>query len=253
MLLSTARAPITEVPLLHDLRAEEIQPLPADRCVPAGRLPFDLGAEEVYCFTLTTAAALGTLQTTGTVGPDTGGGGARGDFDDSFAAAYDWMRWQMYRHLDGYTGGFPIWVWARTRRRDLVDNIKTTASLLPGSVLLTLRIPRRHLLLTDYMYWHDVLNGHPSCPLRCPRCGRPHCEEPQCLDLWFDPWSETWDARIPRGDGGERLPWWSWPPDLQSELFDSWESVRQTRPRWPVQGCVERLQANWVTGVNQPA
>lgn len=151
----------------------------------------------------------------------------------------------MHLHLADYGGDFPMWVWARTRRRDLVNTVKSAARHSPGSVLVTLRIPRARLLLTDYVRWHDVLNGIPSFPATCPNCGRPHCNGD-----WFDPWSDAWDARVPRSDEGDQLPWWSWPPSLQAELFRSWDMVREIGPRCQVQGGVETLPADWVTAAN---
>ena len=228
------------------LSGGEAGPLPADRCVPPGRLTFDLGGDEVPCYAVMTGEAFAVLKQTGRVNPNHALLAGDSGWEDPFAAAYDWMRWQMHLHLDGYDGGLPMWVWARTRRRDLVNTVRTTARNSPGSVLVTLQIPRRRLLLTDYLYWHDVLNGLPSLPLHCPNCGAAHCDEGDCLDTWLDPWLDAWDARVPRSDDGARLAWWSWPASLQAELFRSWDIVREIRPHWPVQGCVESLRAEWV-------
>ena len=219
--------------------------------MPAGRQPFDINAERVHAVTLMSAAAFVALRRTGSVAAMPEVVPLAGDLD-GFAAAYDWMRWQMALHVDGYTGGFPIWVWARIRRGDLVSNLKAQAAGGAGSVAVTLSIPRERLLLTDYLAWHDVLNGAPGLPERCPGCARRFCDDEGCLDGWYDAWSGAWAARIPHNAQDVRLAWWDWPVELRSELFDTWGAVRQIRPRWPVQGCVERIEAGWVSAVRQP-
>lgn len=49
-----------------------------------------------------------------------------------FAAASEWMRWQMAQHVSGYNGGFPVWLWVRLRRDDLVCNLRPRRHGLPG-------------------------------------------------------------------------------------------------------------------------
>ena len=196
-------------------------PLPAELCLPAGRQPFDIDAERVHAVTLLSAAAFEVLRRTGSVGPTPELVPVAGDLN-GFAAAYDWMRWQMALHVDGYMGGFPMWVWARIRRGDLVGNLKAQAAGGAWSVAVTLSIPRERLLLTDYLAWHDVLNGSPGLPERCLGCTRRFCDDEGCLDGWYDGWSEAWAARVPRDAQHVRLAWWDWPVELQSELFDTW-------------------------------
>lgn len=231
-------------------RLDAGEPVPADRCVPAGRQPFDLGADRLHVVTVVSAGAFAVLEETGTLAPVREVVPAAGDLD-AFAAAYDWMRWQMALHLEGYRGGFPLWVWARIRRTDLVSNLRAVATPSPGSVVVTCSVPREHLLLTDYLGWHDVPNGSPSLPATCPLCGTAFCDDPARLDRWHGGWHDAWDAPVPRGDQGHRRPWWEWPAELRSELFATWEVVRQVRRRWPVQGCVERLDAAWVSSVSR--
>lgn len=50
-------------------RADTV-PLPSDQCVPVGRLPFNLQADEVHCYTVMTGEAFAILKGTGSVGPD---------------------------------------------------------------------------------------------------------------------------------------------------------------------------------------
>ena len=226
------------------------EPVVAAQAVPAGRIPFDLSAEAVFCYTVISDQALRVLHRAGSVRPEPvklSGDQAR---DDSFAAAYDWMRWQMHRHIQGYAGGFPIWVWARTSRRDLVGTVNDMAAQSPGSALVTLRIPRDQLLLTDYLTWHDVLNGSPTVPIECVGCGTPNCDDASCFDRWFDDWYDRWTAQIPEDEAGAQLPWWCWPTDLQARLFESWEAILALQRGSLVQGCVEHLREEWVQALS---
>jgi hypothetical protein len=224
-------------------------PVAAAQAIPAGRLPFNLNADAVLSYTVINGPAGQVLQSTGSLRPQPLTDQHAQELGDAFVAAYDWMRWQMHRHILGYTGGFPLWVWARTTRRDLVSTAQDMARESPGSVLICLRIPRTQLLLTDYFTWHDVLNGSPAVPVDCVGCGTRHCDDAECWDRWFDGWFDGWGAQIPPADDGARLPWWCWPPDLQTRLFASWEAVHSLRRRFPVQGCVERIEYAWVQAI----
>jgi hypothetical protein len=226
------------------------EPVLAARAVPAGRIPFDLGASAVLCYTVVSDDAVDVLSRTGSVRPERVLFDGGDEFDDSFVAAYDWMRWQMHRHIHGYTGGFPIWVWARIGRRDLVSTVNEMAAQNAGSTLVELRIPREQLLLTDYLTWHDVLNGSPAIPVVCVGCGTLHCDDASCLDGWFDDWYDRWSTDVPRDEDGAKLPWWCWPPPMQARLFDGWDTIRSLRPGWTVQGCVERIRGEWVQAIH---
>jgi len=237
-------------PNFADLSLEWPEPVAAAQAIPAGRVPFNLRADAVLSYTVISGSAGQVLRSTGSLRPEPATAHGAQGLDDAFVAAYDWMRWQMHRHLPGYSGGFPIWVWARTTRRDLVSTAQDMARRSPGSVLITLRIPRDQLLLSDYFTWHDVLNGSPAVPVKCAGCGTRHCEDAECWDRWFDVWFDRWSAQIPLGDDNTQLPWWCWPPDLQARLFASWEAVHSLRTRFPVQGCVERIEYAWVQAVS---
>ena len=207
-----------------------------------GPAPVRPQRQALLCYTVISGEALRVLRSVGSVRPESVPIGGDQAIDDSFVAAYDWMRWQMHRHIQGYAGGFPIWVWARTSRRDLVSTVNDMAGQSPGSALVTLRIPRERLLLTNYLTWHDVLNGNPSIPIECVGCGTSHCANASCFDSWFDAWHHRWNAQMPQDADGAQLPWWCWPPPLQARLFDSWDGIRSLRPGSLVQGCVEHLR-----------
>ena len=203
----------------------------------------------MLCYTVISGDALEELGTAGSVRPvpvRSGGGQA---MDDSFAAAYDWMRWQMHRHIPDYAGGFPLWVWARTSRRDLVSTADDMAAQSPGSALVTLRIPREQLLIADYLTWHDVLMGSPPSPSNVSAAG-PGTVMTACYDRWFDDWYDRWNAQVPQDEVGAQLPWWCWPPHLQTRLFESWEAIRSLQRGSPVQGCVEHIREAWVLALS---
>lgn len=232
------------------LRAGPSRPL--DQCVPAGRQPFDVHADQVHAVTLLSAAAFRALTSSGSVGP------RRADLPSptdlpGFAAAYDWMRWQMASEVPDYGGGFPIWLWVRITRRDLIGTLRARRRTTHDTYVVTVWVPRVRLLMTDFMGWHDVLNGTPSLPVHCPVCDRRYCEAPACFDRWHDDWCDAWHARMPKNDRGDALPWWNWSVALREELFASWATVKDVRPHWPVQACVERLEARWVTSVRRAA
>ena len=239
--------PATE---LDTLRAGPSRSL--DECVPFGRQPFDIDADRVHAVTLLSGAAFQALTSSSSVGPRRADLPTGTDLPE-FAAAYDWMRWQMATKVSGYGGGFPIWLWVRITRRDLIGSLRASRRSAHDTHVVTVSVPRDRVLMTDYMAWHDVLNGMPGLPVRCPVCARRYCDAPECLDRWYDDWSDAWQARTPKDDRGGALPWWNWSVPLREELFASWATVKDVRPRWPVQGCVERLEARWVTSVRRSA
>lgn len=90
---------------------------------------YDLDAERLLLHTVQPVEALETLLTTGTLRPDPGLAEAE------FADAYDWIHRMMAARLP--TGGEgALWLWARTRRKHLVD----TCHRSRGQVLLTCRV-----------------------------------------------------------------------------------------------------------------
>jgi hypothetical protein len=122
----------------------------ADTAVLAGRLGCDLRADPLTLYTVISAEAWATLQRDGVL---TG----REDLaDPAFIEAYTWMRSAAARHGLGDT--WPVWLWAKTTRYELVNQVMHDARHQPGSVLITARIPRSRLLLSEFQAWHCVLN-----------------------------------------------------------------------------------------------
>lgn len=75
-----------------------------------------------------------------------------------FKVAYNWLVGQMDKRLgvvidEGY---YPIWVWSTYR------NLNDKGNFAPNQegVRLTLAIPNKLVLLSDFDAWHAVLNNH---------------------------------------------------------------------------------------------
>jgi hypothetical protein len=186
--LSAAHSASEQTPASCQVRRRARPRLPAARTVPAaqavprGRLGYRTSGDPLLCHALIDAGAYEQLRSTGRVGPDAAHVRGSEVSSPEFAAAYDWMRWQMHRRIDGYTGRYPMWLWARIRRYDLTSLVRHSAAEFPGQVLLTLRVPAGRVVLSDFMAWHSVLNGGAEVPLDCPVCGRPRCNEQACLE-----------------------------------------------------------------------
>jgi hypothetical protein len=87
----------------------------------------------------------------------------RGDLiDPAFFDAYAWIRRVAARR--GLGDAWPVWLWAKTTRYELVRQVRDAAREQPGSVLITARIHRSRLLLSEFQEWHSVLNHGPVLP-----------------------------------------------------------------------------------------
>lgn len=97
--------------------------------------------------------------------------------------AYAWIRDQMARRIVGFSGEWPVWVWAKrfSWRRPR-----------PRHVLLSAVVPASRLLWSDYELWHALLNGSPivadettwnvwEAAGRCPAAAEATWEA--CLDV----------------------------------------------------------------------
>jgi hypothetical protein len=75
--------------------------------------------------------------------------------DDSFYAAYSWMKEQMEHRIPGYQGNWPWWAW--THKID----IRSERHLYPKGeefVMIELEIPDEKVLCSCFEGWHSVLN-----------------------------------------------------------------------------------------------
>lgn len=93
--------------------------------------------------------------------------------DDDFADAYEWMVSQMKKRIGNPPEGvhFPVWAWyqweGKRKRLDMRFHGRGWGEKGTPIVLLTMEIPEDHVLLSDFDYWHHVLNDWDIiCPYR---------------------------------------------------------------------------------------
>lgn len=74
--------------------------------------------------------------------------------------AYAFMRVEHARRVPGSAGGPLLWAWARTTRRHLVETVRQTARCRERpQVLLTCRVPRQGVLLSEFGAWRAHPRG----------------------------------------------------------------------------------------------
>jgi Domain of unknown function (DUF3841) len=165
---------------------------------------YDIAADELLLHTIQTEAAFESLLSTGVLVPDNAL--AEPDFTD----AYAWMLRQMAARL-GTQGNGALWFWARIRRENLVE----LCGLARDGVLLTCRVPRERVLLSNFADWHSVLNACPFVP-----------DLPGATDDAFsariDKVLEDFDDRL-KAAGARDAGISGWPEHLKAEAEQSWE------------------------------
>ncbi len=89
--------------------------------------------------------------------------------EEHFADGYAWLSSRMRERLGPHGAGEGmLWLWARERRRDLIDQLRVAR---PDAVLLTISVARERVLLTDFDEWHDALNHRLHLPRAARRVG----------------------------------------------------------------------------------
>jgi hypothetical protein len=200
---------------------------PPEAAVPAGRLGYDLAAARLLLHTVIDEDGYETLRASGVVR----GEPARTPVE--FEDAYAFMRAEHARRIPGSSGGPLLWAWARTTRAHLLATVRETARCRQRpQVLLTCRVPRERVLLSEFVAWHDVL-------LTCLAVDDlpPEAQE-EAIDAFF----EERDR-----DGLGELPLAQWPQALRDRLLDSWQRIfdRNAHPHGSTwQGCVEHLETD---------
>jgi len=181
----------------------------ADQAVPPGRLGYNIGADVLLLHTIQNAAALEKLLGLGRLLPNPALS------DAACTDAYDWMLRQMSERLPTVGDG-AVWLWARTRRRDLVANCRVAR----GDVLITCRIPRRRVLLSHFVDWHAALNSCFHLPTR------PH-ESDDAYNLRWDAAYDDLRARL-EAVGAPRDQISRWPADVRAGVEATWEGILDT-------------------------
>ena len=84
-------------------------------------------------------------------------------FDEFFRDSYNWMVEQMKKRIGNPPEGveLPIWAWyqweGNRKRPDMRHHGRSSEKGVP-IVLLTVDVPDDQVLLSDFNYWHVVLN-----------------------------------------------------------------------------------------------
>lgn len=171
--------------------------------VPRGTSEGLLG-ETLILHTIQTSDAWRQLAATGVLIPDVD----RAEAD--FHIAYAWMDRQMSAR--GLMGEGMLWLWGRIPRQAL----RGSARLSPGSVLMTVRVPKDRVLLSDFADWHFVLNNAPYVAVRDGESD--------------EEWEGRSDAIEAAGRGAVEGTWEAiFDPDLWQEGGDLQATIREIR------------------------
>jgi hypothetical protein len=151
--------------------------------------------------------------------------------------AYDWLCRETKRFLPGATGCYPVWAYARISRADL-RTLVSCDEAAEQSLLLTCRIPRERVVLSDYEAWHHVLGGWLLSP------DYDSGATTTAAEYWWD--------RVEAALGAEAfkqaMRTWRWPQPYQDELELSWRRIFDVeasvlrRPTTVVQATFEELR-----------
>lgn len=197
-----------------------------------GRLPWRHSDGRPLLRTVMSTEAFAILASTGVVTgrPDTDG--------EQFTAGYEWMRWQMARHLPDYRGEYPMWAWDRIPRAGLIDVLDGVTG-----ILVTHAADHDLILLSDEALYIDVLNGRRTLPA--------DLNDDAAIDAYVDHWDRT-----PAAGGHGHRQWWELPTHLLEQILDTWEQIiyPDTRGHRYVQACVPAIHAaDVVDAVRLPA
>lgn len=172
---------------------------------PPRRLAVDPSAEILTLHTIQTAQAYTELVETGRLV----GEPHRGDPD--FQDSYSWMLKQMAeRNVPGPRDAM-LWLYAATTGRELRVNARRAR----GEVMLSVRVPRRRVLISDLADWHAVLNQYLHVPLL----------PGESEEAWEKRWVALDDDFTARTEHCSSRPLAQWPEALRSELETSWEAI----------------------------
>lgn len=164
----------------------------------------NLDGEQLTLQTLQTREAYETLARDGALVGDSSRGWAE------FQEAYGWMLREMDRRLSGSKGGL-LWLWPTATRARLRDDARRAR----GDVLLSVRVARDRVLLSDFMDWHSALNRSlhvPALP------GESDAD-------WESRWTVLDDDFRARTAPYGSLPMNDWPEYLRAEIEASWDAI----------------------------
>lgn len=196
----------------------------------------DLSADELTLWSFQSAEAYRVLTETGVLEGDP----TRADPD--LGHAYPWMKAQADSRLPTAGPGL-IWLWPTTTRRSLIDQAKHAR----GDVLLTVRMPRDHVLLSEFSDWHVALNNGFHVP---PEPG-------ESDDAWWaraEPIIDDWHDRLEAAGVDGKPGRDHWPTSLRVEAEQSWEAILDPatwRPGAHLQGVAHAVHAHQVVAIGR--
>jgi len=162
-------------------------------------------------------------------------GPPRWDDDHDFAGAYGWMHQQMADQLSTRSPGI-VWLWAQHPGRGFLRMQAES-----GDVLLTCRIRREDVVISDFGDWHCVLN-------RTPLVASVPGEDGDAYGRRLDPiLDDFFDRREAAGMGSAPLV--DWPDQLRREVETTWTGIfdaEQWSNRSVLQATVPELRAEQV-------
>ena len=196
-----ATAPTAAQPRLHPYRELPVRPW---FLAPPLQIVSDPGAEVLTMYTIQTRDAYETLVRDSVLVGDSSLSWTE------FQEAYAWMLRQMDQRLPGQPGGL-LWLWLTATRSRLRDDARHAR----GEVLLTVRVAKDHVLLSEFLDWHAVLNRSLHVP---PLPG----ESDEAWEARWSPIDEDFDERA---KPYRKEPIAAWPEALRAEIESSWEAI----------------------------
>lgn len=139
----------------------------------------------------------------------TGAGVPPDGLDESFAAPYEWMRSEMAKRVEDFSGDLPIWAYIKRQ----TDRGKGWRDECDRIIAL---VPRKRILLSDFDLWHYPLNN------------------------WRVTFSE---AEFDEDEQGDHSPTWHHIFDMRDRVGEARRWIGQVNV---VQACVDRIYLNEV-------
>jgi hypothetical protein len=185
--------------------------------------------------------------------------------ESAFYAAYDWMRQQMAKRIEGYQGGWPWWAWHTWATLDGkpvhcpdLRRERFNCALGDIQIRIELEVPDEKVLTSCFDGWHCVLNQWFLC----------HTEEEDSMmeEEWNAILRQTNFAEISAMVKGGQEPLQILPnqqakmDDFNRRRKESWEKVfdldwMRSSPLWKggtsIQACFEELRLDQVVKITK--
>jgi hypothetical protein len=169
--------------------------------------------------------------------------GSQGVVEDrdfwEFRQAYAWMQEQMATRIPDYSGDLPMWGWLK---RPSAKPKPTQYQGTSGIIRLTVMVPLKRILFSDYDSWHHVLNV-----MHLSKTEREHDEH---CKIWAGKARDSEHRHTPEYLEAIRPSWQSclaFNPATNQEELDWGGSTK----RFIVQACVDRFKWDEVVAVRR--